>query len=125
MRHSVLLLSIVLVAGFVAGCAMARERAPVAPSVDVTGTWRGFWTYGSFSGAVTLTLQQTGSNVTGEVMVGGNSSNSGAIVGTVSGTDFSYRRRSGFTVTAYLIVNGDEMTGTGWTGARLTLRRQK
>ena len=112
-----------LVVGCVAftGCATGATKPP---SVDVTGSWAGQWVgVGAVgSGLVTMTLQQTGSRVTGDVAIsGGGAPFSGAANGTVSGDVLSivYPGSS-----AELTVNGSEMSGVSRLGNRWTLWRQ-
>jgi len=101
------------------GCATGATKAP---SVDVTGTWAGDWVGAGAvgSGPVTMTLQQTGANVTGEVVAGGGSPFSGPVTGTVSGDALSLSYRGG---TGEFTVKGSEMTGTTQL-SRWTLKRQ-
>jgi len=64
-----------------AGCASGPSPS-TPPTVDVTGNWIGTWTptNPSFgSGAIQMTLQQTGSQFTGTVMM------TGAVVGGFNG----------------------------------------
>ena len=70
-----------------------------------------------------LTLHQVGEAVTGTMIVRGSAPWNGPIEGTVSGNDFTYRMRSG--ADGDVVVNGDEMTGTGRSGGRLALRRPR
>jgi hypothetical protein len=101
------------------GCATGGTKAP---SVDVTGTWAGDWVGAGAvgSGPVTMTLQQTGANVTGEVVAGGGSPFSGPVTGTVSGDALSLSYRGG---TGDFTIKGSEMTGTTRL-SRWTLKRQ-
>ena len=101
------------------GCATGAARPP---SVDVTGTWAGDWVGAGAvgSGPVTMTLQQTGANVTGEIVAGGGSPFSGPVTGTVSGDELSLSYRGG---SGDFTIKGNEMTGaTRWS--RWTLKRQ-
>ena len=102
------------------GCATGATKAP---SVDVTGTWAGDWvgfTGAVGSGSVTMTLQQAGANVTGEMVAGGGSPFSGPVTGTVSGDALSLAYRGG---TGEFTIKGSEMTGTTRL-SRWTLKRQ-
>ena len=101
------------------GCATGPAKPP---SVDVTGKWEGEWVGGGAlgSGPVTMTLQQTGANVTGDVVIGGGSPNSGPLSGTVSGDDLSISYRGG---NAHFTVKGNEMNGSTPI-SRWTLKRQ-
>ena len=67
-----------------------------------------------------MTLQQTGANVTGEMVAGGGSSFSGPVTGTVSGDALSLSYRGG---TGEFTIKGSEMTGTTRL-SRWTLKRQ-
>jgi hypothetical protein len=102
------------------GCATGATKQP---SVDVTGTWAGEYVAGGDigSGSVTMTLQQTGVNVTGEVVVGGAIALfSGPVTGTVSGDALSLSYRGG---TGEFTVKGNEMSGSSRL-SRWTLKRQ-
>ena len=79
------------------GCATAPAGPP---TVDVTGAWEGEWvssTYQGSNGQVSMTLQQTGANVTGEIRTTGMGQSiqvNGPIEGTVSDDVFSFRGSS-------------------------------
>ena len=92
------------------------------PSVDVTGTWVGEWTGSAAigNGGVTMTLQQTGAGVRGDVVMSGGSPFSGPVTGTVSGDVFSINYRGG---NADFTVTGSEMSGVT-RYSRWTLKRQ-
>jgi len=117
MKHIIWLLAITCIT-FV-GCATGSTKPP---SVDVTGTWAGDWVGAGAvgSGPVTMTLQQTGANVTGEVVAGGGSPFSGPVTGTVSGDALSLSYRGG---TGEFTIKGNEMSGSTRL-SRWTLRRQ-
>jgi hypothetical protein len=99
------------------GCATAATKPP---SVDVTGTWAGEWVGTVGSGPVTMTLQQTGGNVTGDLVAGGGSPFSGPVSGTVSGDTLSLFYRGG---SGDFTVKGNEMSGSTRL-SRWTLKRQ-
>jgi hypothetical protein len=105
----------------VGGCATASQ--PSAPSVDVSGVWTGITIASQITLPVRLDLQQAGAVVTGTVSIAGYAPGSGTVAGTVAGNEFTYRTASG--VGADLVVNGDEMAGTGTSGSRMTFRRQR
>jgi hypothetical protein len=94
---------------FVLGCATAQ---PQQPTVDMNGTWAGGYTGGSTSqprrGTVTMTLRQTGSEVTGET-VSDTPALNGPIRGTVSGNTFSWASPGEGGRAA---VEGNSMNGT-------------
>ena len=105
----------------IVGCAAASKRQATTP-IDVTGVWTGVTVAPNGTYPISLTLRQVGETVTGTMTVGGSAPWNGPIEGTVSGIDFTYRIRSG--AGGDVVVNGDEMTGTGRSGGRLALRRQ-
>ena len=117
MKHIIWLLAIMCIT-FV-GCATGLTKPP---SVDVTGTWAGDWVGAGAvgSGPVTMTLQQTGANVTGEMVAGGGSPFSGPVTGTVSGDALSLSYRGG---TGEFTIKGNEMSGSTRL-SRWTLQRQ-
>jgi hypothetical protein len=123
-RISGALLGIALLA--VSGCAGGTASAP--PSVDVTGSWSGQWTFedpSAGNGLVSFNLKQTGSDVAGEVsrIVGARRVRANTFKGVVAGNEL----RILGDVTGYLTVKGDEMSGTvnGILPARVTLKRDR
>jgi hypothetical protein len=101
------------------GCASGPTKPP---SVDVTGTWAGELAGGAFGTTpVTMTLQQSGADVTGDVVIRGGPQFSGPARGSVSGDvlSISYPGSS-----AELTIKGNEMSGVSRVGNRWTLRRQ-
>jgi len=79
---------LVLLAAGAAGCAAARQAeqaAANAPTANVAGTWTGSAGTGGVSAPVTMTLSQNGTNVSGNIDIGGRSDLSGTIKGTVQG----------------------------------------
>jgi hypothetical protein len=117
MKRGNWLLAIACIA--VVACATGPTKPP---SVDVTGTWAGDWVGSAAigNGGVTMTLQQTGATVTGDVIMSGGSPFSGPLTGTVSGDVFSISYRGG---SADLTVKGNEMSGFT-RFSRWTLKRQ-
>ena len=134
-----------LVMLLVAGCAGAVGPSTVAPTVDVTGKWAGTWVGTDLAlgnGAIAMTLKQTGSEYTGNLLVTGISIGlltvggipSGSTQGVVSGDKVSVIGPSN--MTGSLTVQGDSMTGTmqlrllnshehGVYAANVALTRQK
>jgi hypothetical protein len=55
------------------GCGAARQEQALAnaPTASVGGTWAGYAGFGAQSTPVTLTMQQNGTNVTGNISVAG------------------------------------------------------
>ena len=77
-----------LVCAVSAGCAAAREAekaAADAPTANVAGTWSGSAGTGGVFVPVTMTLAQSGTDVSGNISVGGRPDLSGAVKGTVQG----------------------------------------
>jgi len=96
------------------------------PSVDVTGSWAGTWTYENWSlgnGTITGTFKQDGANLSGNFNVTGPSLNHVAnIIGFVQGNDVRLSQPS----TGTLTVTGNQMSGyvNGLNPAKVTLRKQ-
>ena len=69
------------------GCgAMEQERAAAsAPTANAAGTWTGWAGEPRVSRPVTLTLEQSGTNVKGDLSVAGRPDLSGPVTGTVQG----------------------------------------
>jgi len=147
---SMMMLGLVMLV--VTGCAGGVGPATVAPTVDVTGKWAGTWVLtntwavlgtqigGVGSGSIQMTLTQTGSEYTGNLLVLGWERGvvydpSGPTQGIVSGNQVRVMQPSDMTGT--LTVQGDSMTGTMQCGrlpnlhdrdvieANVTLTRQK
>jgi hypothetical protein len=113
-----------------AGCAGGGVGpATVAPTVDITGKWVGSWAATNpalGSGTIEMTLKQTGSEYTGNLLVTGSPTDpSGATQGIVSGNQVRVMRPTN--LTGSLTVQGDTMKGNvqGVIAANVTLNRQK
>jgi hypothetical protein len=119
------LLFVVLAALGSTSCASAPTAQPGA---DVSGKWQGTWAYQTTtlgSGQITMTLSQTGSKATGNMIVTGTPvERSGAITMLVIGNEVHLVYPTGFT--GYLTVSGDEMKGQldGMNPANVVLKRQ-
>src|SRR4029077_18471703 len=86
-----LTVGLVLLAVVTAGCGAAREAqqaAATAPNANVAGTWTAYARTGGVSVPVTMTLAQTGTDVSGTMNVGGRPDLSGPVKGTLSGELF-------------------------------------
>jgi hypothetical protein len=100
-----------------------------APTVDVTGKWAGNWTSltpGLGSGQIEMTVKQTGSEYTGNLLATGTRlERSGFTRGIVSGNQLQVIEPTGLTGT--LTVTGDSITGTlqGQITGNVTLNREK
>jgi len=96
------------------------------PSADVTGKWKGEWIGNVGNGYITMALQQSGANVTGDIEMTGGAATGGAsritgpVTGDVSGDEVSIRYQGGI---ANLTVTGNEMSGNS-SMHRWTLKRQ-
>jgi len=116
--------------GFMAlGVAFCASASSAQTAANVSGHWQGTWAYQNASlgaGQVTMTLTQTGSKATGNMVVTGTPvPKSGAINIMLSGNDVYLVYPTGFT--GYLAVPGDEMKGQidGMNPANVVLKRQK
>jgi hypothetical protein len=120
---TVVLLALFCVAAV--GCAAAREeqqRELSAPTANAAGTWTGYAGSGGTSIPVTLTLNQSGTNLTGNLTVAGRPDFSGPVTGTVQG---ELVKLSLATATfAQMRVQQDTMSGQGSVGP-VNLRRSK
>ena len=116
----------------VASCAGGPKTDPALmasdpPTVNVTGTWAGDWVYQPASlgsGHIKMTLQQTGSKVTGNVEVSGTRMpRSGPIHALVSGNHLQLLYPTG--VTGYLTVEGNTISGElgGLSPADVTMKK--
>jgi uncharacterized protein YceK len=114
----------VLLAAVTAGCGAAREAqqaAANAPTANVAGTWTGYAGTGGVSAPITLTLTQNGTNVSGNITVGGRIDLSGPVKGTVQG---EIVKLSLPTVTlGQMIAKDGTMSGEVSGGLPATLRR--
>ena len=116
----------VVVAALV-GCASSGKSASTTttmPSASVApANVDGVWSGGLVGGApVRMILQQTGSNVTGDLNVGGRADLNGPITGKVEGNTLRLEEKSGFGSAPLLSVRGDQITGTV-AGTMLNLQR--
>ena len=119
LRTATLLLLGALIAGLT-GCASSSPSASATTGpADVTGTWTG--STQTSSRAITLQLQQTGTNVAGNLS--GLGVADGPVTGVVEGNTIKLAQRTGFGTTPWLNVNGDQITGDLGSGTTLTLRR--
>ena len=120
-----LLMGVALLAG-VAGCASTQPP----PTIDITGKWQGTWIStnqpAGGSGQIEMTVTQTGSRFSGNLLVTGSGSDpSGLTEGFVTGNQVEITVPAG--ATGRLTLDGDVLSGklagiSGWT---VTMRRQK
>jgi hypothetical protein len=120
------ILSLVLFAVLLTGCAAweARQAALAAPNADVAGTWTGKTTGDGNFFPITLTLDQTGTDVTGVMNIGGRPDLSGRVNGTIEGEvlALSLRSRAQF---GEIWVQQDNMMTSNAFGLHFTLRRSR
>lgn len=109
-----------------AGCASGPAAAPAAsgPPANVAGAWSGSFGVGAAGGSMSMTLEQTGNQVNGDIDIGGRSDLSGAITGTVSGNTIQVALKSGYGTSSLMNVKGDQITGV-YQGGPIMLRRSK
>jgi len=107
------------------GCAAAREEqaAANAPTANVAGTWTGWAGTGMRSAPVTLTMQQNGTAVTGNLSVGGRPDLSGDVTGTLRGDLLKLSLPT--TTLGELLVKQDTITGVPVAGLPVTLQRAR
>jgi hypothetical protein len=110
------------------GCGGSMQSANTlntsGPTANAAGSWAGFAGVGAVSAPVTLQLAQTGSNVKGNITVGGRPDFSGPVTGTVQGNGLSLRLASGTASLPMLTVASDQITGDVGPGPMI-LRRSK
>jgi hypothetical protein len=115
----------------VASCARTQSdpalMAATPPTVDVTGTWAGNWAYTNSSlgaGPIKMSMQQTGSKVTGTVDISGTPMpRSGPISAIVQGNQLQILHPAG--VTGALTVQGDTISGElgGLSPGTITMKK--
>jgi hypothetical protein len=125
-RSWIMIALVMLVA---AGCAGGGGMTAVAPTVNITGKWAGSWvaTNPSLgSGVIEMTVTQTGSQYSGELLMTGTRPDpSGPTGGIVSGNEVRFTRPAG--LSGSLMVQDDTMKGTlqATVAINATLTRQK
>jgi hypothetical protein len=85
--------AIVVAALISAACGDEMPTEPTNPPTNLTGTWRGNITVNNVSAAMTWTLTQTGTSVTGPVVIAlptGVVLMNGTVAGTLSGTNLGF-----------------------------------
>jgi hypothetical protein len=107
------------------GCAAVREEqaAANAPTANVVGTWSGYAGTGFRSAPVTLTMQQNGVDVTGNISLAGRPDLSRPVTGSLQG---ELLKLSLPTATlGEMRVEQDTITGVPVAGMPVTLRRAR
>jgi len=118
---------LMLLGAVLTGCAFreARQAALNAPTADVRGTWTGTTTGEDKPFPVTLTLDQTGTNVTGTMRVAGRPDISGRVTGSVRGEILSLVQTTAPNAGGEIWVQQDNMMTSNAFGLHFTLRRSR
>jgi hypothetical protein len=85
--------ALIAVALISTACGDEMPTEPTNPATNLTGTWRGNITVSSVSALMTWTLTQTGTSVTGPVVIAlptGVVLMNGTMAGTLSGTSLAF-----------------------------------
>jgi len=109
------------------GCASLESPSSLntsAPLANATGAWSGWAGVGGEAAPVSLNLSQSGSNVKGDIDVGGRPDLTGPVVGTVQGNALSLSMQSGFGSLPVMKVSQDQISGVILLGP-MTLTRGK
>lgn len=123
-RATIVLLALLSVVA--AGCGAARKAemaAASAPTANVAGVWTGSAGTGGVFVPVTMTLNQNGTSVTGNVGVGGRPDLTGGVTGSVQGELLNLALES--VTLGELRVKQDTITGQVSGGLPVTLQRSK
>jgi hypothetical protein len=91
------------------GLAVASDAQSAPAASDVVGTWTGVAGQAATSVPVTLTLNQNGTNATGNLTVAARPDLSGPVTGAIQGEVLKLSLAT--TTFSQLIVKGDQMTG--------------
>jgi len=108
-----------------AGCGTAREQqaaAENAPTANVAGTWTGSAGTGGVFAPVTLVLAQNGTDLSGNITVGGRPDLNGPVKGMVKGVTVNLSLAT-VKLGQMLVNQQNTMTGEVVGGLPVTLRR--
>jgi hypothetical protein len=107
------------------GCAgwEARRAALNAPNADVAGTWTGKTTADGKFYPITLTLNQTGTDVTGVIKIDGRPDLSGRVRGTVQGEVLTLSLTTAAYAGGEMWVQQDNLITSNAFDLHFTLRR--
>ena len=110
-----------------AGCGgwEARRAALDAPTGDVGGTWTGTTTGEEKPYPITLTLEQTGTDVTGAIRIDGRPNLSGRVKGSIRGEVLNLSLTTAAHMGGEIFVQQDNMMTSNAFGLHFTLRRSK
>jgi len=120
------ILPFALLAVVLTGCAAweARQAALNAPNADVAGTWAGKTTGDGKFLPITLTLDQTGTDATGVMNIGGRPDLTGRVKGTIKG-ELLTLSLAGPSQFGEIWVQQDNMMTSNAFGLHFTLRRSR
>jgi hypothetical protein len=120
------LLALIVAASTGCGSAWeARQAALNAPNASVAGTWTGTTTGEDKPFPITLTLDQTGTEVTGMIRIAGRPDISGRVRGSVRGEVLSLVQTTAPNAGGDLWVQQDNMMTSTAFGLHFTLRRSR
>ena len=119
---TVVLLALFCLAAIGCGAIEQEKAEKSAPTANAAGTWTGWAGEPRVSRPVTLTLEQSGANVKGDLSVAGRPDLSGPVTGTVQG-ELVYLSLATRTF-AQMRIQQDTMSGEGSAGP-VNLRRSK
>jgi hypothetical protein len=108
-----------------AGCGTAREQqmaAENAPTANVAGTWTGSAGTGGVFAPVSLTLAQSGTDLSGNITVGGRPDLNGPVKGMVKGETVNLTLPT-VKLGQLLVKQQNTMQGEVVGGLPVTLRR--
>jgi len=119
---------LMLLGAVLTGCGSvreARQAALNAPTADVRGTWTGTSTGEEKPYPITLTLDQTGTDVTGTMRIAGRPELSSRVTGTIRGEILSLVQTTAPNAGGEIWVQQDNMMTSNAFGLHFTLRRSR
>src|SRR5262245_9978488 len=122
---TILLLALLAVVSTGCGGWEARRAALDAPTADVAGTWTGKTTGDGSFYPITLTLSQTGTDVTGVMNISGRPDLSGRVRGTVRGEVLKLSLATAAHSGGEMWVQQDNMMTSNAFALHFTLRRSR
>lgn len=126
MKAATILLVALLAVELTGGGAWEARRAALnAPSADVAGTWTGKTTGDGNFYPITLTLDQTGTDITGSIRITGRPDLSGRVQGTVQGEVLKLSLTAGARSGGEMWVQQDNLMTSNAFDLHFTLRRSR
>lgn len=95
----------------------APVTTPAVAGTDLSGSWSGHYS-GAFTGTFKLTWQQTGSALTGTIMLSTENNDPVPLTGTVNGSTISFGTVGSQAVTYSGSVSGSSMSGSYQVGGQ-------